>query len=91
MYNKNFVLELKNIKKTFENEDEYNNYIKERLAVNKTEIEAFIFKNSDINIYSDYLRNLKYSFSQDFLNSYQEKLGISNDIYNSQLYSFVNI
>jgi len=88
MYNKNYVLELKNIKKTFENENDYNNYIKERLAVNKTEIEAFIFKNSDINIYSDYLRNLKYTFSQNFLNSYQEKLGISNDVYNSQLYSF---
>ncbi len=88
--NLNTVLEAKTTQ-NFNSEEEYNSYIKNELANNSTTADLFIFRSSDIKIYSKYLRNLKYLFSQNFLNTYKTESGSFDGIYNSQLYSFVNI
>jgi len=55
---------------------------------NKTSVDIFIFDNRYIEIYSDYLQNLKLLFTEEHLNKY-----ISNkdaNSYDNHLYSFVN-
>jgi len=65
---------------------EYNAYIANFLKTNKTSVDIFIFDNRYIEVYSDYLQNLKLLFTEEHLNKY-----ISNkesNSYDNHLYSF---
>ncbi|ORX50294.1 hypothetical protein BCR36DRAFT_290124, partial [Piromyces finnis] len=73
------------------NVEDYNLYLEKSFKNKNVDIDLFIFNHVYLKHYSNYLQNLRLYFSYEHLNSYLTETGKQTNIYNSHIYSFVNI